>query len=183
MTHRRSQFFLVNWLKKGRYIRSHLVGGAKMPALRHLKVIRPISEKCAVALPVRKPNAAYRSREHLTEREVGRLIEAALDGAGTRLPRGAFRRGGDDRMRDGMSAFGTKRTSESIHQCPLLGVKRTSARRSGMSAFDPKRTSAVIVSHRHFTAPHASIRGEPGFRHFDLDKFKIIAHNLLSTTD
>jgi hypothetical protein len=119
----------------------------------------------------------------LTEREVERLIEAALDGAGTRLPRGAFRRGGDDRMRDGMSAFGTKRTSESIHQCPLLGVKRTSARRSGMSAFDPKRTSAVIVSHRHFTAPHASIRGEPGFRHFDLDKFKIIAHNLLSTTD
>ena len=29
------------------------------------------------ALPVRKPNAAYRSREHLTEREVERLIEAA----------------------------------------------------------------------------------------------------------
>ena len=50
-----------------------------MPALRHLKVIRPISEKCAVALPVRKPNAANRSREHLTEREVERLIEAAKD--------------------------------------------------------------------------------------------------------
>jgi integrase len=30
-------------------------------------------------LPVRKPNAPYRSREHLTEREVGRLIEAAKD--------------------------------------------------------------------------------------------------------
>jgi type 1 fimbriae regulatory protein FimB/type 1 fimbriae regulatory protein FimE len=28
---------------------------------------------------VRKPNAAYRSREHLTEREVERLIEAAKD--------------------------------------------------------------------------------------------------------
>ena len=27
-------------------------------------------------------------------------------------------------------------------QCPLLGVKQTSARGSGMSAFDPKRTSA-----------------------------------------
>jgi len=26
---------------------------------------------------MRKPNAAYRSREHLTEREVERLIEAA----------------------------------------------------------------------------------------------------------
>jgi len=28
---------------------------------------------------VRKPNAAYRSREHLTEREVERLVEAAKD--------------------------------------------------------------------------------------------------------
>ena len=50
-----------------------------MAAIRQLKVVRPASEKCAVALPVRKPNAAYRSREHLTEREVERLIEAAKD--------------------------------------------------------------------------------------------------------
>ena len=50
-----------------------------MAAIHDLKVIRPTSEKCAVALPVRKPNAAYRSREHLTEREVERLIEAAND--------------------------------------------------------------------------------------------------------
>src|SRR5215470_1256455 len=50
-----------------------------MTAIRHLKVVRPASEKCAVALPVRKPNAAYRSREHLTEREVERLIDAAKD--------------------------------------------------------------------------------------------------------
>src|SRR3974390_289060 len=48
-----------------------------MRAIHHLKVVRPASEKCAVALPVRKPNAAYRSREHLTEREVERLVEAA----------------------------------------------------------------------------------------------------------
>ena len=48
-----------------------------MRAVRHLKMVGPTSEKCAVALPVRKPNAAYRSREHLTEREVERLIEAA----------------------------------------------------------------------------------------------------------
>jgi integrase len=39
------------------------------------------NEKCTVQpaparLPRRKPNAEYRSREHLTEREVGRLIEA-----------------------------------------------------------------------------------------------------------
>ena len=50
-----------------------------MPAIHHLKVVGPASEKCAVALPVRKPNAAYRSREHLTEREVERLIEAVKD--------------------------------------------------------------------------------------------------------
>ena len=50
-----------------------------MTAIRHLKVIRPASVKRTVALPVRKPNAAYRSREHLTEREVERLIEAAKD--------------------------------------------------------------------------------------------------------
>ena len=50
-----------------------------MGATHYLKVIRPDSEKCAVALPVRKPNAVYRSREHLTEREVERLIEAAKD--------------------------------------------------------------------------------------------------------
>ena len=50
-----------------------------MTATHHLKVIRPASKKCAVALPVRKPNAAYRSREHLTEREVERLVEAAKD--------------------------------------------------------------------------------------------------------
>ena len=29
--------------------------------------------------PVRKPNAEYRSREHLTEREVEQLIEAVKD--------------------------------------------------------------------------------------------------------
>jgi len=50
-----------------------------MAAIHHLKVVGPASEKCAVVLPVRKPNAAYRSREHLTEREVERLIEAAKD--------------------------------------------------------------------------------------------------------
>jgi hypothetical protein len=54
-----------------------------MPALQHLKVIGkvigPTFEKCAVALPVRKPNAVYRSCEHLTEREIERLIEAAKD--------------------------------------------------------------------------------------------------------
>ena len=36
----------------------------------------PTNEKFTVRLPRRKPNAEYRSREHLTEREVERLIEA-----------------------------------------------------------------------------------------------------------
>ena len=50
-----------------------------MAAIRHLKVVRPANVKRTVALPVRKPNAAYRSREHLSEREVERLVEAASD--------------------------------------------------------------------------------------------------------
>jgi hypothetical protein len=39
-----------------------------MAAIRHLKVVGPCNEKRTVGLPVRKPNAVYRSREHLTER-------------------------------------------------------------------------------------------------------------------
>jgi integrase len=50
-----------------------------MAVVHHLKVVGPANEKRTVALPVRKPNAAYRSREHLTEREVERLVEAAKD--------------------------------------------------------------------------------------------------------
>ena len=46
----------------------------------HDGLIRPAPKKCTVALPVRKPNAAYRSREHLTEREVERLIVSAFGG-------------------------------------------------------------------------------------------------------
>ena len=52
-----------------------------MAATAHLTVVAPDSEKCTVQsvparLPKRKPNPEYRSREHLTEREVERLIEA-----------------------------------------------------------------------------------------------------------
>jgi hypothetical protein len=50
-----------------------------MAAIRYLKVVCPANVKRTVALPVRKANAAYRSREHLTEREVERLIEATKD--------------------------------------------------------------------------------------------------------
>jgi integrase len=51
----------------------------EMAATAHLTVAAPDNEKCTVQsapLPRRKPNAEYRSREHLTEREVERLIEA-----------------------------------------------------------------------------------------------------------
>jgi type 1 fimbriae regulatory protein FimB/type 1 fimbriae regulatory protein FimE len=41
-----------------------------------LQIVAPAIEKRTVA-PGRKPNAAYRTREHLTEAEVDKLIEAA----------------------------------------------------------------------------------------------------------
>jgi integrase len=53
----------------------------EMAATAHLTLGAPDNEKFTVQLaptrlPRRKPNAEYRSREHLTEREVERLIEA-----------------------------------------------------------------------------------------------------------
>ena len=52
-----------------------------MAVTAHLTLAAPDNEKFTVQaasarLPRRKPNAEYRSREHLTEREVERLIEA-----------------------------------------------------------------------------------------------------------
>ena len=52
-----------------------------MAATAHLTLVAPDNKKFTVQLAParllkRKPNAEYRSREHLTEREVGRLIEA-----------------------------------------------------------------------------------------------------------
>lgn len=43
----------------------------------HLKLVAPATEKRTVATPRRRPNAELRSREYLTDAEVGRLIEAA----------------------------------------------------------------------------------------------------------
>ena len=43
---------------------------------QHLKLVTPDTEKRTVA-PGRKPNEAYRKREHLTEAEVEKLIKAA----------------------------------------------------------------------------------------------------------
>jgi integrase len=43
-----------------------------------LRLVSPTTEKRTVA-PARRANAAYRTREYLTETEVGRLMEAAKD--------------------------------------------------------------------------------------------------------
>jgi type 1 fimbriae regulatory protein FimB/type 1 fimbriae regulatory protein FimE len=42
----------------------------------HLALVPPTNEKFTVRLPKTKPNAEYRSREHLTEQEVERVIAA-----------------------------------------------------------------------------------------------------------
>src|SRR5664279_2322721 len=44
----------------------------------HLKLVTPATKKRAVT-PRRRPNSELRSREHLTEAEVDKLIEAAKD--------------------------------------------------------------------------------------------------------
>ena len=49
-----------------------------MPAKSNLRLMKPTTEKRAVA-PRRPPNRELRSREHLTETEVGKLIEAAKE--------------------------------------------------------------------------------------------------------
>ena len=47
-----------------------------MAAISTLKVVAPTNKKRTVG---RRANAEYRTREHLTEREVERLVEAAKD--------------------------------------------------------------------------------------------------------
>jgi integrase len=49
-----------------------------MPAKSNLRLVQPTAKKRAVA-PRRQPNRELRSREHLTETEVEKLIEAAKD--------------------------------------------------------------------------------------------------------
>ena len=49
-----------------------------MPAKSNLRLVQPTTKKRAVA-PRRQPNRELRSREHLTETEVEKLIEAAKD--------------------------------------------------------------------------------------------------------
>jgi integrase len=58
---------------------SWLAEGPGKPQSVHLALGSPTNEKFTVRMPRRKPNAEYRSREHLTEQEVERLIEAVKD--------------------------------------------------------------------------------------------------------
>ena len=48
-------------------------------AKSHLKLVAPATVKRTVATPLRRPNAALRTREYLTEREVERLMKVASD--------------------------------------------------------------------------------------------------------
>ena len=52
-----------------------------MAATAHFHLVAPDNEKCTVlqATPRRKPDVQYRPREHLTEREVEKLIAAVKD--------------------------------------------------------------------------------------------------------
>ena len=47
-----------------------------MPAKPNLRLVKPTIQKRAVG-PLRRPNSEFRSREHLTETEVEKLIKAA----------------------------------------------------------------------------------------------------------
>ena len=47
-----------------------------MPTKSNLRLVKPAIQKRAVG-PLRRPNSELRSREHLTETEVEKLIEAA----------------------------------------------------------------------------------------------------------
>src|SRR2546423_529094 len=51
---------------------------SRQPLCSLIRGTGELVRSAAARLPRRKPNAAYRSREHLTEREVGRLIEAVM---------------------------------------------------------------------------------------------------------
>jgi hypothetical protein len=51
----------------------------KIMAKSQLKLVAPTTENRTVATPLRRPNAELRSREYLTDAEVGRLTAAAKD--------------------------------------------------------------------------------------------------------
>jgi integrase len=62
-------------------------------AKAHLKLVAPTDENPTVRTPRRRPNAEYRTREHLTQREVERLIEATTTHRDATMVLLAFRHG------------------------------------------------------------------------------------------
>jgi hypothetical protein len=54
-----------------------IAGALKTMAKSPLKLVAPATVNRTVAMPRRKPNSVYRTREHLTGAEVDRLIDAA----------------------------------------------------------------------------------------------------------
>jgi hypothetical protein len=55
---------------------------------------------------------------------------------------------------------------ETLNQCPLLGVKRTSPKRPAMSAFDPKRTFFCAWQQSNTGQIFAPLRASYLARHF-----------------
>ena len=66
------------FVKSALYEQLTVKGDKKAVPKQHLKLVAPAIEKRTVT-PGRQPNAAYRTREYLTEAEIERLIGAAKD--------------------------------------------------------------------------------------------------------
>ncbi len=69
--------FFLRTARKSRFVQALTeLRGRETPTKSHLKLVPPTGENRAVAR-VRRPNSAYRKREHLTPAEVAELIDAA----------------------------------------------------------------------------------------------------------
>ena len=82
---RGSGWSLSTVIKRFILVSVDLTEGLKTKAKVPLKLVAPTIEKrtvdskvVAAVRPGRRPNAVYRTREHLTETEVEKLIEAAM---------------------------------------------------------------------------------------------------------
>ena len=70
-------FITTNSAENGSSFNSWPIGGLQIMARMNLKLVTPTIDFQTVAASRRKPNAHYRTREHLTEAEVERLMAAA----------------------------------------------------------------------------------------------------------
>ena len=113
-----------------------------MQAIQHLKVVSSTS-------PRRKRNSEYRSREHLTERDVERLIEAAKDNRwghrDSTMALLAFRHG----LR--ASELVDLRWEQVDLENGILHVRKSQSGHSGNASFDRSRAAG---------APSPATRGQ-----------------------